>query len=214
MGWMKTTRQQIIDHLTSRRLSSAQEISRALRMTPANARHHLAILQDEGVVEPAGLQAVAGRGRPSRLFRLVQPAHRHSLDSLASALLQELAERLPPEEQEPCLQSLARRLCKKPPLRSSGEQVQSRRLPQALFEAVQRLNELNYAARWEARPQAPRLILGRCPFAAILDSHPELCRMDAFLLEELAGARVEQTARLAPDGQGGRQCVFLIHEQG
>jgi predicted ArsR family transcriptional regulator len=208
---MKTTRQQILEHLHSRRQTSAQEISRVLRMTPANARHHLNTLLDEGVIELSGQQPASGRGRPTRLYRLTQPAHRHSLDRLASALLEELAALLPPEGLESCLGRIAGRLQGEAArLESGGRGASPRPLPLALFDTVRRLNELNYAARWEAHARGPRLILGHCPFAAIIQEHPELCRMDARLLEGLLGAPVQQIARLAPDGQGERQCVFVF----
>lgn len=212
---VKTTRQQILDHLRARRTATAREISRVLRMTPANARHHLNTLIQEGVIEAVGLQSPGGKGRPSRLYRLTRPAHHHSLDSLASALLEELVSRLPPEEREQGLKRLARRLeGERAPAPPEEPQTPSRSLSQGLYEAVRRLNELHYSARWEAHRQAPRLILGSCPFSAIIEQHPELCRMDAHLLEGLAGAPVRQIARLEPDGEGERQCVFLIRQKG
>jgi predicted ArsR family transcriptional regulator len=212
---MKTTRQQVIEHLHSRRQTSAQEISRVLRMTPANARHHLNTLLNEGVIEVAGQQPASGKGRPTRLYRLTQPAHRHSLDKLASTLLEELAALLPPDDHESCLGRIAARLQGEAASPEGDARGSSARpLPQALFETVRRLNELNYAARWEAHARGPRLILGHCPFAAIIQEHPELCRMDAHLLEGLLGAPVQQLARLVPDGQGERQCVFVFLKKG
>jgi predicted ArsR family transcriptional regulator len=210
---MKTTRQQILDHLRTRRTTTAMEIARVLRMTPANARHHLNSLAGEGVIEAVGQLSPGGKGRPSRLYRLADPAQRHSLDNLTCALLEELVSRLPAEEQEAALERLARRLggSKTTPA-PEQEPAPVRPLSQRLYAAVHRLNELHYSARWEAHRQAPRLILGRCPYAAIIDRHPELCVMDAHLLEGLAGAPVRQIARLEPDGQGEPQCVFLIRQ--
>jgi predicted ArsR family transcriptional regulator len=73
---------------------------------------------------------------------------------------------------------------------------------------VERLNQMNYHARWEAGPQGPRLIFGHCPYAAILEKHPELCRMDAALLGELMGDDAVQLFRIGKDGSS--TCVFAL----
>jgi predicted ArsR family transcriptional regulator len=72
------------------------------------------------------------------------------------------------------------------------------------------LNELQYQARWEASAWGPRLILGHCPYAAIVSDHPELCRMDAFLLETKIGKPVEQTGKLQINDTGLPFCTFLM----
>jgi predicted ArsR family transcriptional regulator len=82
-------------------------------------------------------------------------------------------------------------------------------LTHRLYQAVQRLNELGYQARWEAHSEAPRLLLGHCPYAAILPGHPELCKMDAYLLEGLLGVPVAQTKKRAQDSRGARYCLFI-----
>jgi predicted ArsR family transcriptional regulator len=51
---VKTTRQRIIEHLQTKRHASAAELSLALQVTPANIRHHLAVLAGEQVVEVIG----------------------------------------------------------------------------------------------------------------------------------------------------------------
>jgi predicted ArsR family transcriptional regulator len=204
---MKTSRQRVLEFIQSHRGVSAAEISRALQMTEANARHHLDILEVQGLVEVVGQAPAQGKGRPRRLFGLAEHALGHNLDGLADVLLGGLAAALPPQDFEPFLKKAAQSL--------KGEQGKPGRkisasLTQRLFNAVQRLNELNYLARWEAHAEAPRLILGRCPYAAILPEHPELCRFDGYLLESLAEAPVTQTARLARDARGLPHCVFAL----
>ena len=82
-----TSRQRIIEYLQSKEVVTALEISSALHMTPANARHHLSILRDEGVVHVLGQRARAGRGRPVDLYCLWRPISRHNLDGLAQRLI-------------------------------------------------------------------------------------------------------------------------------
>jgi predicted ArsR family transcriptional regulator len=88
-----TTRQQILEYIQSKEVACAAEISRALHMTAANARHHLSALKDEGVVTVIGQRPSPGRGRPVDLYRLTLPLVRHNLDGLANVLLLELLDR-------------------------------------------------------------------------------------------------------------------------
>jgi hypothetical protein len=63
---------------------------------------------------------------------------------------------------------------------------------------------MNYQARWEAGAEGPRIIFGLCPYAAIIEKHPELCRMDTALLGKMLGREAEQRLKLAP------VCMFML----
>ena len=52
----------------------------------------------------------------------------------------------------------------------------SQPIARRLNSSVEKLNQMNYHARWEAGPQGPRLIFGHCPYAALIGKHPELCQ--------------------------------------
>jgi predicted ArsR family transcriptional regulator len=203
---MKTSRQRVLEYVQAHYPVTAANLSQALKMTEANARHHLAILEERGLVQPVGQRPPQGKGRPSRLFMPSEHTLGHNLDQLAAALLDLLKSRGDPVELDTALRDLATRIAQTEPVQASNS------LTRRLYRAVQRLNELHYRARWEAWRGAPRLILGHCPYAAILHQHPELCRMDAYLLQGLAGARAEQTNKLIPDSQGALHCTFLIDE--
>lgn len=177
-------------------------------MTPANARHHLAILEDQGRVEVVGQRQVKGRGRPAQLFKLSEQALGDNLDGLARALLDVLFAHLPSEERSKYMRQIASRMVEVPELEDGTKPAGH--LTQRLYQAVQSLNELKYQARWEARSDAPHLILGHCPYAAILPDHPEMCQLDALLMEELLQTTVKQTARLAQDTNGATYCVFAV----
>src|SRR5687768_10238274 len=68
-------RQRILAYLQAHPGVSAGEIGRALRVTPANIRHHLSILVSDGRAKvlgerrPAG-SAGQGRGRPVQVYGL------------------------------------------------------------------------------------------------------------------------------------------------
>ena len=67
---MVTSRQRLHDYLEQHGPVTIQEITRAMHMTAANARHHLNILIEQGVVEGVGERAAQGKGRPSLLYAL------------------------------------------------------------------------------------------------------------------------------------------------
>jgi predicted ArsR family transcriptional regulator len=125
-----------------------------------------------------------------------------NLDRLAKALLTESLQHQDTKERNAFLSRVAERLAGEVPSRGG--------LPSRLFQAVQRLNQLNYQARWEAHAGAPRVFFKRCPYAAILPEHPELCQLDAAMLNALLGAPVSQVAKLARDKRGATYCLFDI----
>lgn len=207
---MPTSRKLILDYLHQKPLTTAAELSRALKMTPANVRHHLRVLIEEGAVEVAERGPSRGRGRPTLLFALTQQSQSHYLDGLAHVLLKMHLDERSGEERSLALQQIARFLAASEEHQTAAQQAHlPGSLTHRLYQAVQRLNQMGYQARWEAHSQAPRLLLGHCPYAAILPEHPELCQMDAHLLERLLGASVTQTKKRAQDSRGARYCLFI-----
>ena len=184
---MTTARQKVLAYLKKNRLASAQEIARALHVTPANARHHLRILAADGrvtVVSAGG----EGRGRPVKRYGLSAALAGDQLPALLGAVLDEWLGGLSPSKREQALRSLAERMGGTP-------QAESAPLMRRLAWTVERLNQLHYQARWEAGAEGPRLLLGPCPYAKVMAAHPELCTMDAVLLETLLGRTVTPLKR-------------------
>lgn len=201
---MTSTRKLILDYLQIKPFATAAELSHALKMTTANVRHHVNVLMEEGAVEVIAQQPPQGRGRPAHLYNLTQQAHRHNLDGLASAMLKTYLSNKAPEYQSASLKQIAKNMA------STANLKPATSLPQRLFQAVHRLNEMGYQTRWEAHSEAPHLILGHCPYAAILPEHPELCQLDSYLIEELLGVPASQAKKLAQDLRGARYCLFIV----
>lgn len=199
---MKSTRQRLLDYLKTHRTATAEELGHALQVTAADARHHLGVLSAEGAVQAVGERPGRGRGRPAQLYGLAKGRQGDSLDRLTHALLAEMLAETSSEMQNACLRRIADRL--------AGDTQSSSALTPRLLLAMRKLNELGYAARWEAHASAPQIILGNCPYATILNTHPELCQMDGFLLEKLIGAPLLQTVRLEREARGGRWCRFEV----
>jgi len=196
---MANTRTQILDYIRDHQMASAIEISRALPMTPANARHHLNVLEEEKLIEVVGTRTPKGRGRPTTLYALTHQAMDHNIDLLVDAMLKVLKAEDDLDEQ---FSRLVPHLF--------GKDEPSPTLIVRLNQTIRRLDEMNYQARWEASSQGPRVILGHCPYAAILAENPELCQMDAVFLSSQLAQAVDQVAKLERGPQGIPHCIFAL----
>jgi len=191
---MTTARQKVLAYLTKSRSASAREISRALQMSAPTVRHHLRVMVSDGRLEMAFVRARDGRGRPEKVYSLPRAAMGNNLSVLVDALITEAGSGLDVE-------ALSKRL--------AGESnFASQPVAKRLNLIVEKLNQMNYHARWEAGAEGPRVLFGHCPYAAIIAKHPELCKMDESLLKELMGRRATQTSKIGWDGS--LLCVFVL----
>ena len=189
---MTTARQKVLAYLMKTRTASAREISRALKMSAPTVRHHLRVLVSDGRLEMTSVRGREGRGRPEKVYSIPRAALGDNLSVLSEALLTEAGSSVRVE-------ALAKRLV--------GESsIKSQPVAKRLNLLVEKINQMNYHARWEAGPQGPRILFGHCPYAAIIGKHPELCQMDAALLKELYGDDMEQIAKIE-NFQG--MCIFV-----
>jgi len=200
---LPNTRTRILEYLRKQQTASVHDLSRALGMTGANIRHHLSFLESTGLVEPVS-ERREGRGRPVRFYGLSRRVIGDGLQDLAKALLDVFVKSSTADMQEAGMQSLALSLGSK--AASPSEPLLTHRLAQT----IDLLNKLHYQAHWEAGADGPHIILGLCPYSAIIGAYPELCRMDAFLLEQQAGRPVEQAAKLQPSTGGYPYCLFKL----
>ena len=193
---MLTARQKVLAHLKKTRAASAREIARALRMSTPNVRHHLSVLCSDGRVEFTALNNREGRGRPEKLFSLSQAALGDNLSVLAKALLTEAGSRLNVE-------AVASRIL-------DSSQFVNLPVTKRLALLVEKLNEMHYQARWEAGAEGPRVIFGRCPYTKVIESHPELCKMDTSLLEKALGRPVLQSTKGDAGAHGFCPFIFRV----
>ena len=201
---MLTARQEVFTYIHKRRSVSAFDIARDLAMTPANARHHLSILKKDGRIEEVGKRDAGIKGgRPTKIYGISRGILGDGLVTLSHHLLEEMLSTVNAAQRADLLQKLGQRLAS-----SHTRGALSSSPMMRLTETVKHLNKLGYQSRWEAHAEGPRIIFGQCPYAAIIQNHPELCEMDAVLLDECLGQRVEQIEKLA--GEGIRFCVFGV----
>jgi predicted ArsR family transcriptional regulator len=166
-----TARQKVLTYLIKTRMASAREVARALKMSAATVRHHLRVLASDGRLEMESVRGLDGRGRPEKVYSIPRAALGDNLSVLSEALLTEAGSRLK-------MEALAKRLV-------DESDFGSQPIAKRLNLVVEKLNQMNYHARWEAGVSGPRIIFGHCPYAAVVKRHPALCEMDVSLVSQL-----------------------------
>lgn len=190
---MITVRQKVLTYLNKTRMASVREISRALKMPAANVRHHLRILVSDGRLVMSTGAGSEKRGRPEKVYSLPHAVLGDNLSALSDALLTETSLQVR-------METLARHM--------AGESdFIDQPLAKRLNLLIEKLNQMNYHARWEAGPEGPRVIFGHCPYTAIIEKHPELCVMDVALLEKLMGQSAKELTTIR---DGSKSCVFVM----
>lgn len=196
----RTTRLLILEHIRKYQAATVREISHALGMTGANIRHHLEILENNDLIEVVSRQQ-EGRGRPRQVYGLSRRVLGDGLDRLSGALLTCWLSDVSGDIKDQSLAQLAKMMIMTP--------VDDAPAMLRIGQAIGQLNSLHYQARWEASQNGPRIILGHCPYFAIIMSHPELCQVDKYLLQNFLGFPVEQTIKLQVNDKGLPYCSFI-----
>lgn len=191
---MTTARQKVLSYFDKARTASVREIARALKMSPATVRHHLRILVSDGRLELVSARGRDQRGRPEKVYSLPRAALGDNLSALSDALLTEAGSAVQVE-------ALAKHL-------TGGASIAGQPLAKRLSLTVEKMDQMNYHAHWEAGSGGPRILFGHCPYAAIIEKHPELCRMDEAMLNEWMGLPVTQISKTGKEGSS--VCVFVI----
>ena len=190
-----TARQNVLTYLTKNRTASAREISRSLKMSPATVRHHLRVMASDGRLELETVRRRDGRGRPEKVYSLPRAALGDNLSMLSDALLTEAGSKVR-------MDVVAKHIAK-------DSNFASQPIAKRLNLVVEKLNQMNYHARWEAGAEGPRVHFGHCPYATIVGKHPELCEMDVNLVSQLISRPVLRESK-SETQTGVCPFVFLI----
>jgi predicted ArsR family transcriptional regulator len=198
-----TTQSRIIELFRKNQTASVYDIGRVLKKTQADIRHHLAILKKNKIVEVAG-QMPGLRGRPRKVYGLSSSILGDRLVELCSILLSGMIEKSGAGDRESRLKEIGEKLA------GSIHDNEGKSVVQRLNQTVERLNKLNFQARWEAGGRGPRIILGHCPYAAIIATHPEVCKIDSYEIETRLNLPVVQYGKLELNSMGVPFCTFQV----
>ncbi len=202
---MQNVRQRILQILQERGQATVADLAEALNMAPVSVRHHLDILQGDGLIRVDGVRRRRGAGRPQHVYALTPEAvlvFPKNYDEVLHYLLEALEQDLSPQEMDALVCRIAQRMASQ--FRAVPESEEER-----LERAVAFLNERGYMARWERGEDGVVLLLVNCPYAGLIAEHGQLCRLDAVLLQHLLGGDeeiiVEETIR-----EGAYRCQFRV----
>jgi predicted ArsR family transcriptional regulator len=197
--FFSSTRGKIVT-LLRRAGRTVEELAQALDLTDNAVRAQLAILERDGLVQQSGRRRSSSK--PAFVYTLTPTAEElfsKAYGPVLRQLLEELNERLATEEVEALMRAAGCRLAAAWPV-SSGE-VSAR-----LQRAAGALNELGGLAELE-RSDGTYVIRGySCPLAAVVPGHPEVCRLAASLLTELAGMPVQEQCNRGEKAA----CYFVV----
>lgn len=199
------TRARIIKYLEIHPQASASLLSRELQRTVQDIRHHLGRLQVAGLVVLGESQTPEGRGRPELVYRLTSRARTPANTTLLTALLSTLLAEEQDHDSPPWLVAVA--ICLAGP---SLVGIHSHSL--RLNRAVRRLADMGYSARWEARPEGPRLYLDFSPYQELGRQFPHLAGLDRALIEALTGYTLVAVHSSGAESQTIHQ-VFAVRIQ-
>lgn len=197
--FLTTTRGQIL-LLLRRAPHTVDELAQSLHLTDNAIRTHLTILERDGLIEQHGERR--GTSKPAAIYVLTPEAEQlfpKAYDQVLSLLLQTLQERMTMEELETLLRVVGRRLADH--RQGGGADGQER-----LAYAVEALNDLGGLAELEQRNGNVAIYGYRCPFAAAVPGHPEVCRLAETFLSALIGAPVQAQC----DGCVPPHCSFVV----
>ncbi len=199
---MTTRRDRILDYLRTHASVTLGELAKALKLEAAAVGYHLRRLEEAGLIESRPWKE-GKRGRPQRRYSLSRRLHGDNLPMLVKVLLMHMREQ--GLEGERLAASLAEGLRRALPVHQgqTSERVRLRLL-------LDRLEQWHYAPRWEAAAHGPRLFFHHCPYYEVLEEHPELCQMDALLLEGCLGRKVAMIARGEWETQSAGVCIFQV----
>jgi predicted ArsR family transcriptional regulator len=194
-----TTRGQLI-LLLRRTDQTVEELAQALKLTDNAVRAHLATLERDGLVEQQGMRR--GGGKPAFVYTLTAEAERlfpKAYEPVLNQLLDVLGDARSPAEVEELLDTTGRRLAGTAP---AGD------LPTRLRVATETLNALGGLANLQEAEASYQIHGQRCPLGALVQEHPQMCRLAQALVSQLAGRPVEEDC--ARDPGETPHCRFII----
>jgi predicted ArsR family transcriptional regulator len=212
-------RKQILEILKETNGATVAELAAQLDMAPVSVRHHLDILQGDGLICVERVAHKGSVGRPQQIYALTAEANSYfpnNYASLAEHLVRQIKELVPPEQVAVAFQSMAVEIAAE----MNRELVSTENSDFTLEERLERvtgfLTERGYLARWNlassddddsGKSVGYLLHKHNCPYSDVSTEHSELCLMDQALINALLGQPCERINSMA---ENGGCCTYRI----
>lgn len=209
---MQETRRYILDILRHQGQATVDGIVNSLRtkysrdITPVTVRHHLHVLQQEGMITEPELQHRSTPGRPQHVYALTDKARQtfpNNYQQLLTTLIDQLQVQRSESNVNVIFEGVADQMAKAVDL--TGVAPEER-----LNIVVEYLTQLGYDAYWEKCEMGIMLHTRNCPYHTVAQHSDALCSMDFRLISVLVGTIPRRMARVS---DGDSTCAYLIPDQ-
>ena len=203
---IQDTRWGILQHLRERGQASAQELSKALGMSPVSIHYHLNVLQREGLIEPQSVRRSVGR--PHYVYSLRDSARElfpQSYHRLADRLLDELKSRLTEQQISELFARIASDIAAE-----HAAALDGKTLDRKVEALIKLLGEEGFMARVEKVGGQFRLTQYSCPYYYVVERHPEVCEIDLNLISATLLTPVERQGCVL---HGDDVCTFIVNAE-
>jgi predicted ArsR family transcriptional regulator len=206
---MQETRQHILEILRDAGQATVDEIvdslcsRRGSDITAVTVRHHLARLQEDGLITDPEMSHRSTPGRPRHIYALTEHAHQYfpnNYHELSAAFVSYLDSSPSNDGVNVILEGvadcLANRAC-----------IPDGSLEDRLKHVIKYLNQQGYDAYSEKSADGYVLHTRNCPYHSIAHTTDSLCMMDMRLISALLGVVPRMLSRVAA---GDATCAYLI----
>jgi predicted ArsR family transcriptional regulator len=172
--------------LLRRSSRSVDELAQALDLTGNAIRAHLIVLERDGFVLQQSVRR--GVGKPTFVYKLTPQAEHlfsKAYEPVLDSLIDVLAERTDGAELEDLLRAVGRRI-------ASGQAVPHNGARARVEAAIALINEMGGLIELEETDGKLALCGYSCPLSALVQKHPELCKLVESILVELTGLPVRE----------------------
>jgi len=207
---MQQTRRQILDILKHKQESTVDEIVLALRemrgdkITAVTVRHHLGVLQDEGLINTAKPLHRSTPGRPQHVYLLTSKGLAYfptNYQRVATGFINQMKQNLPDSTINVIIEGVASEL-------SSEVYIpEDATMSERLNLVVKHLNSYGYEAGWEYSEEGYILYTDNCPYHHASQHDDTFCEMDMRLVSKMLGRVPRLMKRVA---KGDERCSYLV----
>lgn len=202
---MKTSREKILQNLLTYPKSTINELAEAVGINAISVRHHLTSLQAEGLV--LSEEERHGVGRP-RLVYLLSDEGMEQFPSRYYAFTNHLLEQLKKAIPEKTFTNILNQMADN----AAGdtlEKVENMNMEQKLEVVKDILAREGFTMEWEKNGDQYFIHEVSCPYLQIVQSHPEICKIDQRLISTVLSAPIEKIQCIL---NGNTQCSFIIKQ--
>lgn len=202
-GNSKNTRDIILETLKATNQATVEELAEAADISPVTVRHHLNVLQAEGLLIASSIRRKIGR--PHYIYALSDAGHelfpkRYAL--LSSRLLDELKTRFSGEIVTDLLKGVVQRI-----ITDHRKDFEPLHFEDKLNYVVYLLEKEGFLAQWELVDGQYQLTEYSCPYISIGQEHTEVCTFDKGLIQIVLNTEIEQHSCMI---RGDTCCQFTI----